>query len=116
MNRFPGSRNRWELKPVSRFPTYRWEPYPEPEPSQAGNHTPACPGCGGEVTITGRVYCRPSCRARAEWRDGRERPRQLFGGLTLDNELPEATPRTTWQTWRGERDDLLFLEDGARNK
>ena len=90
MNRFRGSRNRWELKPVSRFPTYRWEPYPEPEPQQAGNHTPACTGCGGEVSITGRVYCRPSCRARHQWRQAQER-RPLFDkDDVLRTELPAA--------------------------
>ena len=90
MNRFRGSGNRWELKPVSRFPTYRWEPYPEPEPHQAGNHTPACPGCGGEVTITGRVYCRPSCRARHQWRQAQERRPLLERDDVLRTELPAA--------------------------
>ena len=76
-----------------------------------------CPGCGAEVMIAGRVYCRPSCRARAEWRDGRERPRYLFGGMTFDNELPDAakgTCRTAWHVWPCERDDLPLHDPRLR--
>ena len=33
-----------------------------------------CPGCGAEVTIAGRTFCRPSCKARHEWLSRRREP------------------------------------------
>jgi hypothetical protein len=47
-----------------------------------------CPGCGGDVTIPGRVYCRPSCRVRHEWRDRRSTPSLFTLGAELQSEWP----------------------------
>lgn len=52
--------------------------------------TATCPGCGGEVTIPGRVYCRPSCRVRAEYRDRQVTPSLLTLGDALESEWPEG--------------------------
>ena len=43
-----------------------------------------CPGCGAEVTIAGRTFCRPSCKARHEWLSRRREP-GLFTGMTLES-------------------------------
>ena len=75
-----------------------------------------CPGCQQpfDRVRAAQLYCRPSCRVRAEWRAGRERPRSLFGGTALDNELPaKGTRRTAWHVWPCERDDLPFRDPGA---
>ena len=47
------------------------------------NHT-ACPGCGGEIAITGRTFCRPSCKARHQWQQVRQQPRPLFTELETE--------------------------------
>lgn len=47
-----------------------------------------CPGCGAPVTIPGRVYCRPSCRAKAEHAARQQRPSPLTGLSVLDSEWP----------------------------
>jgi hypothetical protein len=45
-----------------------------------------CPGCGAPV-LPGRVFCRPSCKARHEHREAQHRPR-LFATLDLESEWP----------------------------
>lgn len=53
----------------------------------------ACPGCGSPDVLPGRVYCRPSCRARHQHREGQRAPRLpdlLDVEAVLVTELPEA--------------------------
>lgn len=38
----------------------------------------SCPGCGSDSILPGRIYCKPSCRARAQWRAAQGKPRPLF--------------------------------------
>ena len=54
----------------------------------AGPVGPPCPGCGSPSVLPGRVYCRPTCKARHQWQRGRERPLPLLAlGEPLENEL-----------------------------
>ena len=75
-----------------------------------------CPGCGSRVTIAGRDYCRPSCKARHEYLARRRDP-VLFSTMKLESEWPGQHNRSVntsaihpslWRAWACERDDLLF--------
>ncbi len=60
---------------------------------EAGSHvrrSPAqCPGCGSTAVLPGRVYCRPSCKAKHQWRSTTPRlPGLLDEAAVLRTELP----------------------------
>jgi predicted nucleic acid-binding Zn ribbon protein len=46
-----------------------------------------CPGCGTANVPPGRVFCRPSCRARYEHRERQREPRLFPAVLSLESEL-----------------------------
>ena len=50
--------------------------------TKGGLVDPTCPGCGSTEVLPGRVFCRPSCKARYEHRE-----RQRAPALPLDGEL-----------------------------
>ena len=53
-----------------------------------------CPGCRASVILTGRVFCRPSCKAKHEHQERQQRP-SLFTGLTvLDSAWPSESKPT----------------------
>jgi hypothetical protein len=54
---------------------------------RSGRSESPCPGCGSPNVLPGRVYCRPTCKARAQWREGQRAPR-LPGLDPLRVELP----------------------------
>jgi hypothetical protein len=72
---------------------------PSGETPKKGGHCAAavsaqsarCPGCGFAEVLPGRVYCRPSCRVRHQWRQReveRQRAPLLFQpAMTLESEL-----------------------------
>ena len=47
-----------------------------------------CPGCGSPDVLPGRLYCRPSCKARHEHLERQQRPSLLTGLTVLDSEWP----------------------------
>jgi hypothetical protein len=49
-----------------------------------------CPGCGSTEVLPGRIYCRPSCRAKHQWRQAQARPRLPFVDDVLATALDEA--------------------------
>lgn len=55
--------------------------------------TQTCPGCGSPVTLPGRTFCRPSCRAKHQHRQAPPTLPLLDPEAVLDPELPPARPR-----------------------
>ena len=64
-----------------------------------------CPGCGADVTLPGRVFCRPSCRARHEWRERQAQPSMLLLGDVLDSEWPERETENRQHAHEEETDE-----------
>jgi hypothetical protein len=54
-----------------------------------------CPGCGKpfEPVRPRQRHCRPTCQARAQYRDAAPRLPLLDRGAVLTTELPPARPR-----------------------
>ena len=48
-----------------------------------------CPGCGSTVVLPGRLYCRPSCKAKHEHRERQQRPSLFSLGDSLHSEGPD---------------------------
>jgi methylphosphotriester-DNA--protein-cysteine methyltransferase len=46
-----------------------------------------CPGCGSSNVPAGRVFCRPSCRAKHEHREAQRNPRLFPREITSESEL-----------------------------
>lgn len=53
--------------------------------------TQLCPGCGSPDVLPGRVYCRPTCKARHELQQAQREPRLplLSDADILQTELPD---------------------------
>jgi hypothetical protein len=73
----------------------------ETHAGRSGRSEP-CPGCGNPDVLPGRVYCRPSCKAKHEHKT---RPARLPGLLDaealLTTELPPAKHQTCSLQSRG---------------
>ena len=50
---------------------------------------PTCPGCGSTEVLPGRVFCRPSCKARYEHRERQANPALFSLGDSLQSEWPD---------------------------
>ena len=48
-----------------------------------------CPGCGSTAVLPGRLYCRPSCKAKHEHRERQQRPSLFSLGDSLQSEWPD---------------------------
>jgi hypothetical protein len=55
--------------------------------SGPGDEAFLCPGCGNANVPPGRVFCRPSCRAKYEHRERQREPLLFPHELTMESEL-----------------------------